>query len=262
MTLEDVVKDIADTVKESVGEAVAAVKARYDARIKELEDAIAAIPAPEKGEPGKSVTIDDIKPLVEEAVAAIEIPVPADGKDGTNGQNGVDGKDGADGSNGKDGENGKDGKDGIAPTADEVAKSMEGIFSKWALDFERKADGVLSKAIDAIPKPKDGRDALELEDFDLVLDEDGRTVTMSLKRGETVIEKSIKLPIPLDAGVYRDNQAYEKGDGVTYGGCFWIAQKNGPDGKPGSSDDWRMSVKRGRDGRESVKIEKSGPVKV
>lgn len=232
MTLDEVVKDIADTVKESVGEAIASVKARYDARIKELEEKIDAIPKPEKGEDGTSVTIEDVKPLIEEAVAAIEIPAPTDGKDG------------------------------VAPTADEVAKAMEGIFSKWALDFERKADGVLSKAIEAIPKPKDGRDALELEDFDLTLADDGRTVTMSLKRGETVIEKSIKLATVLDKGVYRETEAYEKGDGVTFGGCYWIIQKDAPEGKPGSSDDFRMAVKRGRDGRESVKIERSGPVKV
>lgn len=232
MTLDEVVKDIANTVKESVGEAIASVKARYDDRIKELEEKIDAIPKPEKGDKGDSVTIEDVKPLIEEAVSSIEIPIPADGKDG------------------------------VAPTADEVAKAMECIFAKWALDFERKADGVLSKAIDAIPKPKDGKDALELEDFDLSLADDGRTVTMSLKRGDTVIEKSVKLPVPLDADVYRDGQSYEKGDGVTYGGCWWIAQKDAPEGKPGASDDWRLSVKRGRDGRESVKIERSGPVTV
>ncbi len=132
---------------------------------------------------------------------------------------------------------------------------MEGLFFKWALDFERKADVIFEKAIQKIPVPKDGKDALELEDFDVSLGEDERTVTVSLKRGDDVVAKSIKLPIVLDKGIHRDSESYEKGDGVTYGGSFWIAQKDVPEGKPGTSPDWRLAVKRGRDGKESVRVE-------
>lgn len=238
MTIDDLVKDIADTVKESVQEAVKAVSEKYDARIAELESQLKNIPVPEKGEKGDSVTLDDVRPMLEEMVKAIEVPVPENGKDGV------------------------DGKDGVSPSPDEVAKSMEHIFAKWALDFERKADHVLEKAIDRIPKPKDGRDALDIEDFDLSIGEDGRTITASLKRGETVIEKSVKIPAILDKGVYSDTGSYEKGDGVTYAGSYWIVQKDSPEGKPGSSDDFRLAVKRGRDGREVVKIEKPETVKV
>lgn len=151
------------------------------------------------------------------------------------------------------------GKDAIAPTADEVAKAMKGEFSMWALGFERMAVEKLEKAIDKIEKPKDGqngRDAINLDGFDLSLDEDGRTVKATMKAGETVIEKSIKIPSLLDRGVYKDGSEYEKGDGVTYGGSFWICQKDGSNDKPGSSDEWRLSVKKGRDGRESVKTDK------
>jgi hypothetical protein len=169
------------------------------------------------------------------------------------GEKGESGKDGIDG---KDGERGQDGKDGISPSADEVAKSMEGIFSKWVLDFERKADLVLEKAIDRIPKPKDGKDALELSDFNLELLEDGRTVKMSLVRGDEIKEKTVKLATILDKGVYRDDATYEKGDSVSYGGSAYICQVDNPDGKPAASKDWRLQVKRGRDGRESVKVEK------
>lgn len=267
--LEQIVKDIAATVKENVQAGIKTVSEKFEIRFKALEERLDKLPAPEKGEPGESVTIDDVRPIVEELVAAIP---PA--------------KDGIDGQDGKsvtlediqpiideavksipvpkDGKDGVDGTDGIAPTADEVAKSMEGLFSKWALEFERKADLVLEKSVDRLPKPKDGvdgRDALDIEDFDLSLGEDGRTVTASLKRGETVIEKSIKLATILDRGVYKSGQEYEKGDGVTYGGCFWICQKDGA-GTPGSGDDWRLSVKRGRDGRESVKLIKQDKVKV
>lgn len=183
-----------------------------------------------------------------------------DGKDGERGVNGVDGKDGQagkDGIDGKDGKDGESGKDGISPTPEQVALAMEGHFAKWALEFERKADRVLEKAIDriAIPKDgKDGRDALEIKDFDISLDDDMRTITLSLKRDEEIVQKAIKIPAIIDKGVFKDGSVYEKGDAVTYGGSLWISTKDQPEGKPGTSEDFRLAVKRGRDGRESVKI--------
>jgi hypothetical protein len=56
---------------------------------------------------------------------------------------------------------------------------------------------------------------------------------------------------------------YRKGDGVTWGGSFWIAQKDAPEGRPGLSDDWRLAVKKGRDGRDGRDgIDKTLAVKV
>lgn len=43
--------------------------------------------------------------------------------------------------------------------------------------------------------------------------------------------------------------SYEQGDGVTFAGSFWIAQKD-TSSKPGESSDWRLAVKRGQDGRD------------
>lgn len=277
MTLDLILKDISGTIKESISNAVKQVSEKYDARILELEEVIKSIPAPEKGDKGDSVTIDDVKPLVDEAVKGIDlshleqmiqdaidaIPEVKDGVDGKDGENGKDGKDGADGRDGTDGKDGKDGVDGLSPTADEVAKSMEHIFAKWAFDFERKADAVLEKAIDRMPKPKDGRDAIDIDGFDMVLGDDDRTVTVSLKRGETIIEKSIKVPNIIDKGVFKHNQEYEKGDAVTFGGCLWICQEKTSKNEPSSASDvWRLAVKRGRDGREVVKVDLPETVKI
>jgi hypothetical protein len=151
---------------------------------------------------------------------------------------------------------GVDGKDGVSPTAEQVALAMEGLFAKWALDFERKADLVLQKAIEKIPLPKDGKNAFELEDFDFKVLEDNRTIMLSFTAGEKTIEKTVKLPVPIHVGVFKDTDLYDRGDCVTFGGSMWVATKDLPEGKPGSSEDWRLSVKKGRDGRESVKIEK------
>lgn len=180
----------------------------------------------------------ELRKFVTESIAAIQFPTVEKGDPG------------------EPGAPGKDGADAVAPTAEEVAAALEGVFSKWALGFERKADAVLEKAADKLRQPengKDGRDALDIEDFTLALGEDGRTVTVGLKRGEELVEKSIRLSIPLDRGVYRETEAYVEGDGVTHSGSFWLAQKDAPEGKPGASNDWRLAVKRGRDGREVVK---------
>lgn len=152
------------------------------------------------------------------------------------------------------------GDDGVSPSPDEVAESMKGLFSLWALDFERMANEKLEKAIDKIEKPKDGKDGkdgIDLKGFDILLGDDGRTVSLSLSDGESTFEKTLKIPSVLDKGFYNSEKVYEKGDGVSYGGGFWISQSDENTDKPASgSASWRLAVKRGRDGRESVKIDR------
>ena len=52
--------------------------------------------------------------------------------------------------------------------------------------------------------------------------------------------------------------AYQRGDGVTLGGSFFIAQAD-TTAKPGKSDEWRLAVKRGADGRDLRADEKRPP---
>jgi integrin beta 3 len=79
----------------------------------------------------------------------------------------------------------------------------------------------------------------------------GRTLRWAI--GETVHE--IKTAIVLDAGVWKEGATYVAGDGVTLGGSFFIAQAETA-AKPGKSDDWRLAVKRGSDGRDARTDEK------
>jgi hypothetical protein len=74
----------------------------------------------------------------------------------------------------------------------------------------------------------------------------GRTLRWAI--GETVHE--IKTALVLDAGVWKEGTAYVAGDGVTMGGSFFIAQAD-TSAKPGKSDEWRLAVKRGTDGRDA-----------
>lgn len=139
-------------------------------------------------------------------------------------------------------------KDGKSVTLDDLAP----LQSAWALDFERYANGVLQRAIELFPKPKDGKDGFALEDLQMSFDGE-RTLSMKFVRGDLVKSLDMVLPTVLDRGVFREGDSYVKNDGVTFGGSYFIVKKDSPEGKPGLSDDFRLSVKRGRDGKDLTK---------
>jgi len=198
-----------------------------------------------KAEDGKSVTIDDVRPLVEELVskAVAALPAPENGKDAD-----------MDVLKSHVGELVKAVQPAAplpVPSVEEIAGTFERRFSDLTLSWERQARDTFEKAADRMPKPKDGQDALSLENFDMALGEDGRTVTVKMQAGETVIEKSVKIAAVIDRDIFKSDGAYEKGDGVSYGGSFWIAKCDAPKGVPGSGEtDWRCAVKKGRDGKD------------
>lgn len=102
-----------------------------------------------------------------------------------------------------------------------------------------------ARAIPAGRDGKDGFDGVGFDDLDLVHDERG--VFLRFVKGENV--KEFRLPIVVDRGVFKAGQTYNKGDGTTWGGSFWIAQEETTE-KPDSGKGWRCAVKRGRDGRD------------
>lgn len=214
------VEDVAPLIREEVAKAVAEVPPAKD---------------------GESVTAEDVRPLLAELVGeAVKALPPAEkGQDAD-----------MDALRAHLGELVKAIQLPAVPSVDEVAATLERRFSDLTLSWERQARDTFEKAADRMPKPQDGRDALPLESFDLSLCEDGRTVTVKMQAGETVVEKSVKLPALLDRGVFSADNTYEQGDGTTYGGCYWIAQKDAPEGVPGGSADWRLVVKKGRDGKD------------
>lgn len=126
---------------------------------------------------------------------------------------------------------------------DTVTASFERRFSDLQLSWERQARDTFEKALDRMPLPQNGKDALPIEDIEIK--QAGRHVTIKL--GE--VERTIKLDTVLDQGVWREAE-YEKGDAVTYGGSLWIAQEDQPEGAPGATKSWRLAVKKGRDGRD------------
>lgn len=93
-----------------------------------------------------------------------------------------------------------------------------------------------------------GADGLGFDDLEVIRDGE-RGFKFIFTRGDAVKEFAFTLPVVLDRGVYKDGTEYEAGDGVTSGGSFWIAQGATKD-RPGTSDAWRLSVKKGRDGKD------------
>ena len=121
-------------------------------------------------------------------------------------------------------------------------------------EIERQVKAEVAK----LPAPKDGKDGFGLDDFDATLMDDGRTVQLSFTRGDVAEVYELGFPVTIDRGVYVAGKSYEKGDGVTWGGSWWIAQRD-TDAKPETSDDWRLAVKRGRDGKSGDPGKKGDP---
>lgn len=221
-----------------------------------------------------------------------------DGIDGKDGESGLDGKDGAPGLDGKDGAPGEPGGDGPAgpqgergEKGDPGERGTDGAPGEAGKDGEpgpqgeRGANGDPGeRGTDGAPGPKgekgdpgrDGRDASDLAVVrEMVADQvakgvaaalatmtlsspdDGRTLVVQLQAGATVVKAELTTALLLDRGVWKEGQ-FQKGDGVTWGGSFFIAQRDTSD-KPETSDAWRLSVKRGRDGRDG-KEGKAGAV--
>lgn len=184
-----------------------------------VKEAVAAIPAPQDG---KSVTLDDVAPLIASEVQkrVSELPEP---------------------------------KDGVGLAGSIIDR--DGNLVITLTNGETKQLGpVVGK--DAEPA-KPGLDGLGFDDLDVVHD-GARGFTLKFSQGDRIKVFPFSLPVLLDKGVFKEGQEYEPGDGVTWGGSFWIAQEKTAD-KPDGGQGWRLAVKRGRDGKD--KTEKAEPTK-
>lgn len=147
---------------------------------------------------------------LKEVVASI--PAGPPGEKGEPGPAGVDGKDGTSGPAGEPGTKGMDGKDG--------------------------RDG------------RDGKDGIASRD-ELRAEVD-KAVT---ERVEAEVQKRIAeafdaMPKVEYKGVWKEGEAYDAGNFVTWAGSLWHCDK-ATSSKPGVADEWTLAVKRGRDGRSA-----------
>jgi hypothetical protein len=191
---------------------------------------------------------DVITEQVEKAVAPLKAKIaelekrePVAGPPGEKGDKGDAGEAGRDGADGQNGSDGRGVKDLLIDRDGQLIATMD--------DGEMKTLGpIIGK--DGEPG-KDGRDGFKLEDFDVRVLDDDRTVELAFKSETHEHIATLKWPTVIDRGVYKAGETYQAGDGVTWGGSFWIAQKETA-AKPDTAESgFRLAVKRGRDGKDA-----------
>jgi hypothetical protein len=198
--------------------------------------AVSSIPAPQDG---KSVTVEDIAPLIEESVSAAiseavkAIPVPKDGKDG---------------------KDGRDGLDAVTPIL------KDGVLIFTMSDGSVKEVGKVAGADGKDgSNGKDGRDGFSLEHFDATLMKDGRTILLTFEQGDMTFKAEMGVPAMIYRGVYKEGQEYERGDTVTWGGSLWHCDADKTVEKPDSVQrHWTLAAKKGRDGKAGKDPVKAG----
>lgn len=219
-----------------------------------VSDAVAAIPAPRDG---KSVTPEDVQPMIQELVmnAVAEIPTPKDGKDFDPSMlkqlveqavsDAVSAMPAA-----EPGKDGADGRDALAleilPFIDEEKSYPRGSYATH--------NGGLWRAYEKTHGMRgweclvDGVAGIDIQQSEQ------RCFTLKVNRTSGTSEtKSFDVPVMIYQGVFKSDQEYLPGDTVTWGGSLWHCDERTQD-KPGEagSKGWTLAAKRGRDGRDKT----------
>jgi hypothetical protein len=231
------IEDFAPLIAEETGKAVSSIEIPKPdeaviARLvgEKVETVLAEWERPKDGAPGKSVRVEDLAPMVaaeiEKAVAGVPVP-----KDGIGLAGALIDREGQ----------------LVVTMTDGTARSLGVVVGK-DVDLEAVAEMVRGE-VAKIPVPKDGVDGVGFDDMALV-DVEG-DLYLRFTKGEVV--KDFYLPVPTDRGVWVERE-FKQGAGVTWGGSFWIAQRDTA-AKPDTPDSgWRLAVKRGRDGASAFDV--------
>jgi hypothetical protein len=208
-----------EEIKALVAEAIAALppaEPGKDAEPIAPEQIDAAVQRHLEANPIKTVTVEDLAPVVESQVAkAVEAIPPA--------------KDGAD--------------------AAQIASFVKDHTGSLIVTL---SDGrVIDTGIRDGERGEKGRDALTLTDFDTQLSENGRVLTLSLENDETSVRHELQLPVMIYRGGYKEGVEYVEGDTVTFGGSLWCAASATTDKPTEGRECWRLAARRGRDGKDA-----------
>jgi integrin beta 3 len=183
-----------------------------------VDEAVAELPQPEKGdpgEPGKDADPEALQAAIDAAVAkAVEaLPMP------------------------KDGAAGKD-----------AAGIVEVLKDNGELVLTLQDGRLIRTGVRDGEKGQDGRDGFGFDDMDVAVLDDDRTIELLFRRGEEEKAFTLKWPTVIYRGVWHEAD-YAAGDSVTWGGSLWIAEKDTA-AKPDTAESgWKLAVKKGRDGK-------------
>ncbi|HAT3749154.1 TPA: phage gp6-like head-tail connector protein [Klebsiella oxytoca] len=188
-------------------------------------------------EDGKSVTVEELRPLVEEVVSA-SLPEPVDIEKLA--------EDVA--ANIPSPEPGCDGKDALSielePFIDEKKSYPRGTYAThngglWRSHEKTHGMRGWECIVDGVSKVD-------------IKQDNQRTFSISLERASGTVEvKSFDVPVTIYRDVFKAGTEYQPGDTVTWGGSMWHCNEPTTD-KPGEtgSKGWTLAVKKGRDLRD------------
>jgi hypothetical protein len=249
-----ILKSFTDAAGDAVAKAIAGLQrdaardrelmaAEHRARLAELEARIAAVAELERrvaakldtikdGEPGRSVTVEDVAPMLEAEVArqVAEIPPPKPDFDGMQEVRGQV----------------EDLRRQLNFTIETVQQRFDDIPEPPELP---DIPALVNEAVAALPAPRDGK-SVTVEDVAPLLNE------LVAKAVEALPPPEKGDPGPMGAlpvvKAWEDRVHYQ-GDVVTFdGGLFQAARDTG---KAPPQEDWVCIVKRGDDGKDADEIE-------
>jgi hypothetical protein len=157
----------------------------------------------------------------------------------------IEGKPGLDGQKGESGQDGDDGLDALEidpiPFIDDTKRYPRGV---WA-----KHNGGLWRSYETTEGFKGWECVVSGTPNVEIIQSDERTINIVVTKSDgEKVDNIIKFPAMIYRGIWREG-LFEKGDTVTWNGSLWIAEKD-TNIKPGEKDSgWRLSVKKGQDGK-------------
>lgn len=203
-------------------------------------------PRGEKGDPG-TVDADVLAAAVATEVAKAVGAIDLEALRGPPGRDGVDGKDGEAGMAGVPGKDGRDGVDG-APGRD----GIDGKDGKPGERGERGDPGIgeRGKRGEKGDRGDPGRDGVATRDELHELIKVGVAEAVTAAIPGAIEEFGKTLPKIEWHGVWQEGKEYTRGDVVTWGGSLWHCDEKSTEKPDGPLNQWRLMVKRGRDGRD------------
>lgn len=112
-------------------------------------------------------------------------------------------------------------------------------------------DGTTQSLGVVVGKDGDAGATFTLDDF-IIDHTDERVIELKFRRGDVMHSFELEFPFPIYRGVWVEGR-YSKGDLVTWGGSMWHAEKDTEAKPDGGEGDWKLAVKRGRDGKDAGK---------
>jgi integrin beta 3 len=188
------------------------------------------------------------------------------GRDGAAGPAGEPGPPGDPGRDGRDGMPGRDGEPGRDALAVQILDAIEPQRSYARGTYACHEGGIVNSVRATDPLNAGG--ALEqagwrvvvrgLDAADLAIENDMRTLQIQLRyTGGATVTKTLQVPAMIYRGVWREGDAYAKGDTTTRGGSLWVLTADQQTGAPGGADTgWVLAAKKGTDGRDGLRGEK------